>query len=64
MLKFNVEVLKACENEVLNSMAFREEFDNCAFVYVSDDMAWGRNNLKNEHGDLFFAGAGENLVKI
>ena len=37
---------------------FREEFDNVAFVYVSDDMDWGRKNLKNRSGDLFFLGSG------
>ncbi len=26
----------------------REEYENVAFVYVSDDMEWGRKNLKNE----------------
>ena len=41
---------------------FREEFENVAFMYVSDDMEWGRKNLKNDNnGDLFFVGAGEDL---
>ena len=35
---------------------FREEYDNVAFLYVSDDMDWGRKNLK--HDDLFFVGEG------
>ena len=38
----------------------REEYDNVAFLYVSDDMAWGKQNLGTPK-DLFFAGAGENL---
>ena len=29
-----------------------------AFVYVSDDMAWGMKNLKNRKDDLFFVGSG------
>ena len=28
--------------------SFREEYENVAFVFVSDDMEWGRKNLKNE----------------
>ena len=36
---------------------FREEFDNVIFLYVSDDMEWGRRNLRGlGEGDLFFAG--------
>ncbi len=31
---------------------FREEYENVVFLYVSDDMEWGRKNLKNKHGDL------------
>ena len=30
----------------------REEYENVAFLYVSDDMEWGRKNLKNTKGDL------------
>ena len=30
-----------------------------AFLYVSDDMDWGRKNLKNDNDDLFFVGSGE-----
>jgi hypothetical protein len=26
----------------------REEYENVAFVYVSDDMGWGKKNLKSE----------------
>ena len=35
---------------------FREEYDPVVFIYISDDMAWGRKNLKNKHKDLFFIG--------
>ena len=36
---------------------FREEFDNVLFLYVSDDMEWGRRNVRSlGRGDLFFAG--------
>ena len=35
---------------------FREEYNPVAFLYVSDDMAWGKKNLKNKHKDLFFVG--------
>lgn len=37
---------------------FREEYDNPIFVYVSDDMKWGRRNLKTEK-DIFFVGCGD-----
>jgi hypothetical protein len=40
---------------------FREEYENVAFLYVSDDMKWGKSNIKNKKKDLFFVGAGENL---
>ena len=40
---------------------FREDLEDedtaLAFLYVSDDMEWGRKNLKNKgHKDLFFVG--------
>ena len=34
----------------------RESYDNVAFLYVSDDMKWGRKNLKDKENDLYFAG--------
>ena len=34
----------------------RESYDNAAFLYVSDDMKWGRKNLKDKENDLYFAG--------
>ena len=47
---------------------FREEFDNVLFLYVSDDMEWGRRNLRSlGRGDLFFAGgrtAGEDMAVL
>ena len=39
---------------------FREEYDNqVAFLYISDDMAWGKKNIKNKHKDLFFVSSGD-----
>ena len=37
--------------------AFRTRHENCAFIYVSDDMDWGRKNIIGE--DIFFAGSGD-----
>lgn len=36
---------------------FRDEYDHPVFIYVSDDMPWGRKKLKGEK-DLFFVGCG------
>ncbi len=41
---------------------FREDHDNVVFFYVSDDMDWGRNNIKNKRGDLFFVGEKKKLT--
>lgn len=30
-----------------------------AFLYVSDDMQWGQQNMKNKAGDIFFVGDGD-----
>jgi len=38
---------------------FREEFDNPAFPFVSDDMEWARQKIKDKKGDLFFVGPGD-----
>lgn len=35
---------------------FREDNDHTVFFYVSDDMPWGRQNIKNKEKDLFFVG--------
>ena len=43
-------------------LCFRDEYDNVAFIYASDDMSWGIENLKNIK-DLHFLGAGQNLDK-
>ena len=40
----------------------REEYDNVAFVYVSDDMDWASDKFKDVN-DLHFIGAGQNLDK-
>jgi len=40
---------------------FREDYDSPAFLVVSDDMKWAKDNLKSageEHGDVFFVGKG------
>ena len=34
----------------------QESYDNVAFLYVSDDMAWGRKNIKDKENDLYFVG--------
>ena len=34
----------------------RESYDNVAFLYVSDNMKWGRANIKDKHNDLYFVG--------
>lgn len=39
---------------------FRDQYDNVAFIYASDDMAWGYQNLKSIN-DLHFLGAGQIL---
>ena len=39
---------------------FRKRYKNVAFIYVSDDMNWGKQNLeKFSQDDIFFAGNGE-----
>ena len=39
---------------------FRDEYDNVAFIYASDDMSWGHKHL-NGIKDLYLIGAGQNL---
>ncbi len=49
-----------CHNFALQlggPLSSREEFDHPAFLYVSDDMEWGRRHLHGEQGDLFFVGS-------
>lgn len=36
---------------------FNEEFENVVFIYVSDDMEWGRKKL-GKSKNLFFVGCG------
>ena len=38
----------------------REEFDNVAFIYVSDDMSWGTSRFKNQK-NLYHFGAAQNM---
>ena len=35
---------------------FKEEFDNVVFLWISDDMEWGRKNFKTRK-DIFFMGS-------
>ena len=39
---------------------YRQEFDNTLFIFVSDDIEYGRRNLypRVKAGDLYFAGEG------
>ena len=40
----------------------RESYgDNIAFLYVSDDMKWGRANIKDKENDLYFVGMGSSI---
>ncbi|TRY79224.1 hypothetical protein TCAL_07359 [Tigriopus californicus] len=45
---------------------FREEYENVAFLLVSDDMKWSRENIENREGDLFFVsdGNGDNPESV
>ena len=44
---------------------FRDKYKNVVFIFISDDMEWGRQNLgvRNKHGDLYFAGEGDGILK-
>lgn len=35
---------------------FRDEYSNPVFIYVSDDMEWGREKLEDKRKDLYFEG--------
>jgi hypothetical protein len=37
---------------------FTNEYDNVVFVYVSDDMEWGRKKL-GKAKNIFFVGCGD-----
>ena len=39
---------------------FRDEYDNVAFIYASDDMPWAHEHMKGIK-DLHLLGAGQNL---
>ncbi len=39
-------------------MPCREDYDNVAFLFVSDDMAWARRHLGDEE-DVFFVSDGD-----
>ena len=38
---------------------FKEEFDNVVFLWISDDMEWGRKYFKNRK-DIYFVGNSDN----
>ena len=40
---------------------FREEFDNVVFLWISDDMDWGRKHFK-KYDDIFFVGNGNEVT--
>ena len=42
----------------LKCVCFSEEFEHVAFVYISDDMQWGKKNLKKVE-NIFFLGCGD-----
>ena len=35
---------------------FRQEYQQVAFLWVSDDMQWAKTNIKDKHRDLYFVG--------
>ena len=55
------------ENRTIsNQLHFlRDKFKNVIFIYISDDMEWGKENLgvRNKQGDLYFAGEGDAMQK-
>ena len=44
----------------LSYLIIREEYDNVAFIYVSDDMSWGTDQFKYIK-DLHFVGGGQEM---
>jgi galactoside 2-L-fucosyltransferase 1/2 len=60
-LDFRRDILK--RKKLYNSFFFdamdyyRDEFDNVVFVYVSDDMEWGRKRFRKSE-NVFFVGCG------
>ena len=43
---------RASSSFIEKNTGFREEYENVAFLYVSEDMAWGKKNIKNKKKDL------------
>ena len=44
---------------------YRRRFSNVAFIYVSDDMKWGKENLAHlGKNDLYFIGHGESETLV
>ena len=40
---------------------FKEEFDNVVFLWISDDMDWGRKHFK-KYDDIYFVGNGNEVT--
>ena len=45
---------------------FREDNEDghTVFLYVSDDMEWGRKNIRDKHKDLYFVGNNNTQVSL
>ena len=65
MSKFNKKPLKKSYfKEGMNYFREECETEKIAFLYVSDDMEWGKNELQKlqkKHKDIFFEG---NFIKL
>jgi hypothetical protein len=56
-----MKVILIHKNNILKINDRREDLEDedtaLAFLYVSDDMEWGRKNIKSKgHKDIFFVG--------
>ena len=60
MSKFNKKPLKKSYfKEAMNYFREERETEKIAFLYVSDDMEWGKTELKKlqkKHKDIYFEG--------
>ncbi len=58
MTKFYIKPLKKSYfKDAMSYYREEKETEKVAFLYVSDDMDWGRKNIKNKkHKDVFFVG--------
>ena len=66
MSKFNKKPLKKSYfKEAMNYFRQECETDKIAFLYVSDDMDWGKSELhkvQKKHKDIFFEGKKTSLI--